>query len=29
MQGWKDELLQKHLIKGVRPPMKGEDTKES
>ena len=30
MQGWKDELLQKHQIKGVRPPMmKGEDTKES
>jgi len=30
MQGWKDELLQKHLIKGVRSPMmKGEDTKES
>ena len=29
MQGWKDELLQKHLIKGVRPPMKGENTKES
>ena len=29
MQGWKDELLQKHLIKGVRPPMKGGDTKKS
>ena len=30
IQGWKDELLQKHRIKGVRPPMmKGEDTKES
>ena len=30
MQGWKDELLQKHQIKGLRPPMmKGEDTKGS
>jgi hypothetical protein len=30
IQGWKDELLQRHLIEGVRPPMmKGEDTKES
>ena len=36
MQGWKDELLQTHLIEGVRtpvikrrPPMKGEGTKES
>ena len=28
IQGWKDELLQKHLIEGVRSPMmKGEDTK--
>ena len=30
MQGWKDELLQRHQIEGVQTPViKGEDTKES
>ena len=35
MQGWKDELLKRHLIEGVQtpvikgdPPMKGKDTSQ-